>query len=309
MNKKTLAILKATFTVFIWGTSFVATKIALRYVSPVTVVWLRFATGMFVLACAVFLRKQFQWVSWKDALYFLLLGFLGITFHQWLQSNGLVTSQATTTAWIVATTPIFIALLGWVALKEKLSGNQVAGVLLAAIGVILVVSKGRLGTLFQGQFGSPGDYLIMISSVNWAVFTVLSRRGLKTFPPALMMLYVMLFGWLFVSILFFAGPGLVEIHSLPWQGWLATVVVLGVFSSGIAYIFWYDALSVLPVAQTGAFVYLEPFVTAIVAAFLLNERLGLVGFMGGLTILAGIWLVNRTTLQKKHLRSGQPSPS
>jgi drug/metabolite transporter (DMT)-like permease len=295
LNKKTLAILKATFTVLIWGTSFVATKIALRYVSPVTVVWLRFATGIIVLAGAVFLRKQFQWVSWKDVLYFLLLGFLGITFHQWLQSNGLVTSQATTTAWIVATTPIFIALLGWVALKEKLSSPQVAGVFLAAIGVILVVTKGDLATLFQGQFGSPGDYLIMISSVNWAVFTVLSRRGLKTFPPALMMLYVMLFGWLLTSILFFAGPGSGEIQSLPWQGWIAIAGVLGIFSSGIAYIFWYDALSVLSVAQTGAFVYLEPFVTAIVAAFLLNERLGLVGFIGGLTILAGIWLVNRTT--------------
>jgi drug/metabolite transporter (DMT)-like permease len=168
-------------------------------------------------------------------------------------------------------------------------------VFLAAIGVILVVTKGDLGTLFHGQFGKPGDLLVLVSSVNWAVFSVLSRRGLKTFPPALMMLYVMLFGWLLTSILFFTGPGLAEIKSLPWQGWVAIAGILGVFCSGIAYIFWYDALSVLPVAQTGAFVYLEPFVTAVVAAFLLDEKLGLIGFIGGLTILCGIWLVNRTT--------------
>jgi drug/metabolite transporter (DMT)-like permease len=295
LDKKLLAILKATFAVLIWGVSFVATKISLRYASPVTVVWLRFGIGILVLAVAVFLRKQFRWISLKDALYFLLLGFIGITFHQWLQSNALVTAQATTTAWIVATTPIFMALLGWIALKESLNGLQVAGVFLAAAGVILVVTKGDLGTLFQGQFGSPGDFLVLISSVNWAVFSVLSRRGLRTFPPALMMLYVMFFGWLLTSILFFTGLGLAEIRSLPWQGWVATVVVLGIFSSGFAYIFWYDALSVLPVAQTGAFVYLEPFVTAIVAAFLLDEKLGLIGFIGGLTILLGIWLVNRTT--------------
>ena len=294
MDKKLIAILEATFAVFVWGVSFVATKIALRYVSPVTVVWLRFAMGVIVLAVAVFLRKQFRWIKAKDALYFLLLGFIGITFHQWLQSNGLVTSQASTTAWIVATVPIFMALLGWIALKESMNWLQILGVVVAAIGVLLVVTKGNLATLFEGHFGSPGDFLILISAPNWAVFSVLSRRGLKQFPPALMMLYVMLFGWLLISILFFTGPSLAEISLLPWQGWVAAVIVLGVFSSGISYIFWYDALSILPVAQTGAFVYLEPFVTAIVAALLLSEKLGWLGFLGGLTILVGIWLVNST---------------
>jgi len=294
LDKKLIAILEATFAVFVWGVSFVATKIALRYVSPVTVVWLRFAMGVIVLAVAVFLRKQFRWIKAKDALYFLLLGFIGITFHQWLQSNGLVTSQASTTAWIVATVPIFMALLGWIALKESMNWLQILGVVVAAIGVLLVVTKGNLATLFEGHFGSPGDFLILISAPNWAVFSVLSRRGLKQFPPALMMLYVMLFGWLLISILFFTGPSLAEISLLPWQGWVAAVIVLGVFSSGISYIFWYDALSILPVAQTGAFVYLEPFVTAIVAALLLSEKLGWLGFLGGLTILVGIWLVNST---------------
>lgn len=294
MEEKPLAILKATFAVFVWGVSFVATKIALAYVSPITVVWLRFATGVLILAAAVLLRQQFQWIKLKDALYFALLGFIGITFHQWLQSNGLVTSQATTTAWIVATTPIFMALLGWLVLREKMNWIQVAGVFLAALGVILVVTKGDLLTLFQGQFGSPGDLLILISSPNWAVFSVLSRRGLRQFPPALMMLYVMFFGWLFTSALLFTGPGLTEMTQLPWQGWAATVLVLGVFSSGLAYIFWYDALSILPVSQTGAFVYLEPFVTAVVAAVLLGEKFGLAGYAGGITILLGIWLVNQT---------------
>jgi drug/metabolite transporter (DMT)-like permease len=217
-------------------------------VSPVTVVWLRFATGVIVLASVVFLRKQFRWISLKDALYFLLLGFIGITFHQWLQSNGLVTSQASTTAWIVATVPIFIALLGWIVLKEKLNGLQIFGVVVAALGVLLVVTRG-LPSLFKGRFGSPGDLLILISAPNWAVFSVLSRRGLKQFPPALMMLYVMFFGWLFTSLLFFTGPGLAEISLLPLPGWVAIVVVLGILSSGLAYVFYYDALASYPTSN------------------------------------------------------------
>jgi drug/metabolite transporter (DMT)-like permease len=66
-----------------------------------------------------------------------------------------------------------------------------------------------------------------------------------------------------------------------------------VFCSGIAYIFWYDALKILPVAQTGAFLFFEPIVTVIVAALVLREALLLATLIGGITILVGMWLVNR----------------
>jgi drug/metabolite transporter (DMT)-like permease len=73
------------------------------------------------------------------------------------------------------------------------------------------------------------------------------------------------------------------------------ILFLGIFCSGIAYIFWYDILQVLPVAQTGAFLYLEPIITAIVAAFVIRETLLLATLIGGITILIGVWLVNRTS--------------
>jgi len=97
---------KATLAVVVWGVSFVATKVALREIEPVALVWLRFAMGVPVLGAAVLWRRQLQPVGAREIGYFSLLGFLGITVHQWLQSNGLVTSQATTTGWIIATTPL-----------------------------------------------------------------------------------------------------------------------------------------------------------------------------------------------------------
>ncbi|HZW05134.1 MAG TPA: DMT family transporter, partial [Anaerolineaceae bacterium] len=192
MKRATLIpYLETLFAVVVWGASFIAIKVALRSVEPVTIVWTRFAMGLVVLAVAVGLRGQFALPSRRDLAYFALLGFLGITWHQWLQSTGLQTSQASTTAWIISITPVFMALLGWLMLKERINGRQVAGILLAAAGVILVVTKGDLGSLALGQFGAPGDILIMISSPNWALFSILSRGGLKTHPAARMMLYVM----------------------------------------------------------------------------------------------------------------------
>jgi len=286
------ASIKALFAVLVWGASFVAVKIVLNYVAPITLVWMRFAVGVIILGAAVGLRHQFSLPKPKDWLYFALLGFLGITFHQWLQSTGLVTSQATTTGWIVASMPIFIAILGWLVLKEKLNWLQALGILLAAFGVLLVVSHGNLGALVSGKFGTPGDILILISAPNWAIFTILSRRGLKTYPAALMMFYVMAFGWLFSSVLFVAGRGWEPIHNIATDGWLA-LGFLGVLCSGVAYIFWYDALKVLPVAQVGTYLFIEPVVTVIVSFLLLNEKITLAGLLGGMVILLGVWLVNR----------------
>jgi len=256
------------------------------------IVWLRFSIGVVILGITVALKKQFALPNGKDWGYFALLGFLGITFHQWLQSTGLLTAQATTTAWIVATTPVFMALLGLFILRENLTLYQVAGIALATTGVLLVVTKGDLSSLTIGKFGTTGDFLILISAINWAVFSTLSRSGLKKHPATRMMFFVMSFGWLFTSILFFSTSGLSQIPGIPWRGWIA-ILFLGVFCSGIAYIFWYDALKDLPVAQTGAFLYLEPIVTVIVAAIVLGEILLLASAIGGITILIGVWLVNR----------------
>jgi drug/metabolite transporter (DMT)-like permease len=290
-KSKFFPFLEALFAVIVWGASFIATKVALRDVSPITVVWLRFAMGVVILGIVVTTRKQFAWPRRNEWLYFALLGFLGITFHQWLQSTALTTSRASTTAWIVATTPVFMALLGWLALKERLHWLQVSGIALAAVGVLLVVSDGDFSTMSIAEFGQPGDVLVLISSFNWAVFSALSRRGLRAHPATRMMFYVMTFGWLFTGILFYSGSGLQEIPQLTFNGWLG-VSFLGIFCSGLAYIAWYDALQVLPTGQLGAFLYLEPPVAVIVAALILVESITWAALLGGGIILFGVWLVN-----------------
>jgi drug/metabolite transporter (DMT)-like permease len=310
-RRKQIAYIEVTLAVIVWGISFIATKIALRQVAPVTVVWLRFGIGTLILGAAALLRRQRAAMNASDLGYLAVLGFLGITFHQWLQSTGLVTAQATTTAWIVATTPVFMVLLGWLALKERMNTWQIGGVALAGVGVLLVVTKGNLAGLLAGTAWTSGDLLILISAPNWAVFSTLSRRGLDRFPPTLMVAIVMLFGWLFSSVMFFAGPGLGDIARLGWDGWLG-VIFLGVFCSGLAYIFWYDALVALPVGQAGAFVNIEPFVTVIVAALVLAEPLLLTSILGGSAILIGVYLVQTGRLPGQRMireKAGESAPT
>lgn len=289
---KIIPYLEALFAVVVWGASFIATKIAVGQISPIAVVWVRFAIGIPILFAAVLMRKQFAFPQGKEWLYFALLGFLGISFHQWLQLNGLQTSEATTTAWIIATTPAFLSILGWLVLKEKLTLVQTAGIVLAMVGVLVVVSKGDFTSLTIGKFGAPGDVLILISSVNWAVFSILSRRGLKDHPSTRMTFWVMTIGWLITSVAFVGQGRFAELPQLDSRGWWS-LIYLGIFTTGLAYIAWFDVLSQLPAAQSGAFLFLEPPSSMIVAAIILNEQVTLAAVIGGAVILFGVWLVNR----------------
>lgn len=288
-----VAYIEALFATATWGGTFIATKLALQEASPATLVFLRFGMGVLILGAAVALRRQFALPSRAEWGYFALVGFIGVTFHQWLQATGLQTAAATTTAWIVATIPVFTVLLGWLFLKERLTFLQVFGIGLAALGVLLIVSKGDLAALTAGSFGTPGDFLILISAFNWAAFSILSRRGLERHPAARMMFYVMLTGWLFAGFwLFGFGPGLSEIPHFTTSGW-TNILILGIFGSGLAYIAWYDALKAMPAGQLGVFIYVEPLVTMVLATFLLGEAITAVSLLGGAATIAGVYLVNR----------------
>jgi drug/metabolite transporter (DMT)-like permease len=308
-QSRSVAIFEALATVSIWGATFVATKIALHEVSPATIVWLRFTMGIAILGVSAWARKELSPPARRQLPMLALLGFIGVAFHQWLQSNGLRTAAATTTAWLVATTPIFIALLGWVGLREKLSGIQWAGVGVAALGVLLILSRGDLSVLHFGGPLSQGDVMVMLSAPNWALYTILSRRLLVSMPPSKMILYVMLAGWLYITIWAFGfGPGTSELSALTTRGWMA-VAGLGIFGSGLAYIMYHDALHFLPASQLGVFLNLEPVITMLLAAPILGEPLTIIVLFGGAMIVAGIYLVNRRTTPTEGERLQRPAPA
>jgi drug/metabolite transporter (DMT)-like permease len=283
---------KAFLAVALWGASFVATKLVLRELSPITIILLRFALGLGALIFIVRLKRAWAFVPRRDWGWFLFLGFNGIFVHQLLQVNGLVSTSATNTGWMVALIPIFTALLAWLLLGESFASVQVMGLALAVLGTLLVISRGEfeLGTI--GLPATRGDILVFLSAPNWAIFSVLSKRLLTRYPPSFMMVVTMGLGWLMLLPLFVAAAGWRELQGLSLPGW-AGLVFLGLFCSGLAYVFWYDALEAAGAGQVASFLYLEPLVTLIVAVLLLEERPLIGTLVGGGLILTGVWLVNR----------------
>jgi drug/metabolite transporter (DMT)-like permease len=167
-----------------------------------------------------------------------------------------------------------------------------AGAALAAGGVIVLLTRGDPAALRAGGSLGTGDLLVLISALNWAVFTVLSRRALRIHTAALLMLWVMCAGWAMTAVAWAAGGHVHELFALSRAGWVA-IAFLGICCSGIAYALWYGALQRLPAARVGALLYAEPIVTAVVAAYLLGEVFTLAAAVGGALILLGLLLIER----------------
>ncbi len=303
------AIGEALFAVAIWGATFVATKRALADATPAFVVALRSGLGALVLAGVAARRGELARVPARLLGQLAFLGFLGIGFHQWLQAQALLTSDASTAAWLVTVSPIFTALLGRTLLGERLGALGVVGIGIAAFGVLWVVARGDLGSLGDfnhlraARLGTTGDLLILLSALNWSLYTVLSRRVLRTQPAGRTTFYVLAFGSLFAALWWLALPGGIggiggasgslggSIGRIGTQAWLA-IAFLGVLGSALAPLAWNDALQTIPAARLSVFLYLEPPITTALAVAIGQESWRWATLWGGLLIVLGVVLVN-----------------
>ncbi len=291
MQRQTLAMLKLASGVLMWGASYTAIKVAVSEVSPITLLWLRTGIGTAVLLLILFFQKRINLLPGRDLLDFALLGFLGVFLHNYIQSTGLETASAGMAGIIISSTPVVIAILGRLFLKEQVSLVQWFGIGVSSFGVLLVATRGNLMKLSELVLSSQGDLLVICSVFTWAVFSVISRKKLQNHPPDLAMLFTMASGLLFSTIPFIWAGAFRQLADLSPEGWFS-VLFLGIFCSALAYVFWYGGLKDLPSSRVGIFLYLSPVVSVTVAAVFLSEAVTCIVVAGGLLVLSGVGLVN-----------------
>jgi len=283
----------ALIAVVLWGISFVATKAVLREISPITLIFTRFAMGTALLWLILLARRTNTHFPRSEWASLALMGFVGIFIHQLLQAHGLRLTSAVNTGWLIGVTPIWSAILAALVLKERLGRDKILGLALGFLGALLVISKGRISTETLALPSTTGDLLILASTLNWAVYTVLGHPTIRRLGPIRATAGAMLLGWLMLSPLYLAGAHWREYPALSPVGWFS-VAFLGIGCSGLGYLFWYGALERVEASRVASFLYIEPLVTFAAAVILLREPVRLLTVIGGLTVLAGVILMQRS---------------
>lgn len=213
--------------VVLWGVSFVATKAALREVSPVTLIFTRFALGVAVLFLILKLRRE-PLIPPRDTwLMLAVMGFVGIFVHQMVQAHGLTLTTAVRTGWLIGLTPIWSAVLAAVFLGERFGPQKVFGLFLGLVGALLVITRGELSSQVLALPATRGDLLILASTVNWAIYSILGRDTLKRLGSTRAIAAAMFLGWAMLIPFFVSAAGWQEYRALSSTS-VTAIVFLGV---------------------------------------------------------------------------------
>ncbi len=284
--------LAAFAAVVFWGVSFVASKAALAELTPVTLLFLRFTLGVASLYLILKARGRPLTVPRSSWGFLVALGFIGVFFHHMVQVHGLALTTAVRTGWLIGLIPIWSAVLSALFLGESFGVRKTLGLLLGTAGAILVITRGDLSPAVFALPSTRGDLLVLVSTVNWAVYTILARKMPPDLGSGRATAAMMLAGWVLLIPFFVAASGWTELAAASPSTWLA-VAFLGIGCSGLGYLFWSAALERIEASQVAAFLHIEPLVTLLAAVTLLGEPVAATTIAGGLLVLAGVLIVQR----------------
>jgi drug/metabolite transporter (DMT)-like permease len=286
---KLAASLYAIMSISFWGVSFVSTKAVLDKLDPYTLLVLRFGIGALFLLVLLVLKRYPLNIPLKYIPHLIVLGILGVFVHQVIQAAALLTINASAAGWIISFSPVFTVILSVFFLHEKMTVLKASGMIVAIIGVLLVTTASNQQS-FQPSI-NVGYLLMILSTLNWAIYSVLLKRLHIQLPSLVVTFYMCLIGFILTTPFLVRSKGWEIMPSLTSVEW-AHLLFLGVFVSGVAYWYWAKALEVLDASQVSVFLYLEPVATLITAILLLQEKIIPVSILGGVIIIMGVILVN-----------------
>ena len=141
-NNKRVGHLAALFTIVIWGTTFISTKILLADFQPVEILFFRFIIGFFVLLIAY--PQCLKGINFKQEIIFMVSGLCGICLYYLLENIALTMIMASNVGIIISVAPFFTAILAHLFMKskEKLCINFFIGFSIAMLGIILISLNG-----------------------------------------------------------------------------------------------------------------------------------------------------------------------
>lgn len=269
----------------VWGFNFPIVKAAFAELPPLVFNALRFA-GATILLLLVLRRIDPEPPSSHPAWSKLfVLGLVGNGAYQLLFINGLARTTAGNSAIILATVPLFVAMLGAALGIDRLSGKTWVGIVLAFAGMVVLV--GGNGEISLGGRTIVGDLLMVLCTICWSLYTVFSRPMLGQLSPLRLTAVTMVLG---TPVLILAAlPQMLQLRwaDVSWQSW-AALAYSTVLAIALGYVVWYTSVKIVGSAKTAVYSNLIPVVALASAWLLLGETISLLQGAGAAVVLAGV---------------------
>ena len=265
----------------IWGSSFMFITLALRDLSPSTLILLRMGSG--ALALAVYVRLAgHPWSRLRPyALPLALLGLINTAVPFFLIAWGQQYIDSGLAAIFNASAPLFTALFAIpLDRTQRVTGSRLAGVVLGFAGVVLLVGFELSGT----ERAVAGGLAVVAASACYGLGGLYAGRRFAGLPPSLVALGTLL--WATIYVLPF---GAAQASMLGWES-LVSVLYLGVAATGVAYLLYFGLIAGAGASKAVLVTYLVPSLALVYGATFLDETVTALSLAGLALVLAGVAL-------------------
>lgn len=273
------------FSTLFWGANFNLGKYVLDAVDPLAAAAWRFilAAGMMVLV--VLFKERPDWQGIRRNLPALItMALVGIFGFNVAFFYGLHTTSSINGALIMTLNPTLTVVLATIVMKDAITGRQLLGLVLSMVGIVVVVTGGSWQRLTQLSF-APGDALLIVGNLCWAVYSVMGKRAVKNLSALQTTAVTMLVGAAAITGLAIVVHG--ETLALPPRNSLAALGIMALFGTVLAYLFWNKGINTIGPARTSVFFDLVPIFTMLIAIGLGQEVI-LAQWLGAVLVMTGV---------------------
>jgi drug/metabolite transporter (DMT)-like permease len=283
--------LRLLFVAVVWGINFSVVKYALADFHPLSFTVVRFFFAALFLLSVMVLTREPAAIDRRDRFPIVRLGFIGITVYNIFFMLGLKYTTVSHSALFISMSPLVAALIQAATGRERITLPAVTGLGIAFLGVVTIIRTQHGEFSFSSNL-FLGDVLTLCGTVTWALYTVTARPLLERYSALKVTAYNMAAGTVLLAPI--ALPDLLrqDWGAIPVKSWLA-LFFTAFISAGVAFSLWYQGVKRIGVTRTMVYHYLMPFAAVLFAAFFLDEQITLRTALGGVSILAGIALVQR----------------
>jgi drug/metabolite transporter (DMT)-like permease len=296
-HERTVAYAAFAVVCIVWGTTYLAIRIALDTIPPLLLTGSRFTVAGLIMLLVSRLRgeslpRDFRTLANLAFVGFLLVAvgnFAVVWAEQWVPS-GLA-------ALLVATAPFWMAIIeAFRAGGERLNTQGTIGMLIGFGGVAMLVTPGGgAGAIWSTAF-LLGALAIQIGGIGWQYGSAHSKYKIKGVPLLASSGLQMLFGGVMVTVVGFAAGEAPRFALTPKT--FAALAYLTLFGSVLAYSAYVYALAHMRTTHTALYAYVNPVVAVFLGWLILNEPLTWMSVVAMVIILAGVALVQTSTRKK-----------
>lgn len=294
-NPKQIPLVTVTPLIFLsiigWAFAFPLIKIALEELSFINLTLLRFTITCSALLALLYLQPhRFTALQKNDVMPLFILGFFGVmVYHLGLNYGEQYVSPGAASL-IVATIPVFVAVLAVRFLDETMTVRKIVGISLSLLGIVILTIWGQSNITIEIDY-MFGALAVLLAAIMGALYTIAGKKMLSRYSAFSLTTYAMLLGS--VGLLPTISSSFVsQVSKLSWQAWVS-VIFLGIFSTIVSYTLWYMALEAKGASELSVYLYAVPVLSTLVSYVLFRDAITPLFIIGGTLVIVGVAIVNR----------------